>query len=183
MSKRITKAQLLEQLEQHKKWQWDQEMELLATRENLQQAYLRLSYYSKLASVRLDELKPEDQYSITMRVDRRHFNSHGKHVLRDIMLNMFADASSRFACDELPDRINEVIERGDIKNFLAEWLFITAYLPVRNNIGYTPPSMSFWLEVVNRLFAAVDALKKAGVDNLKLRHQIMFEAYNNPIKL
>ena len=183
MNKRITKAQLLEQLEQHKKWQWDQEIELIATKEKLQQANIRLSYYSKLASVRLDDLKPEDQYSITMRVDRQHFNSHGKHVLRDILLNMLAEASSRFACDALPDRINEVIERGDIKNFLAEWLFVTAYAPIRNSFSHSPPSMSFWLEVVNRLFVAVDALKKAGVDNLKLRHQLMFEAYNNPIKL
>jgi hypothetical protein len=183
MSKRITKAQLLEQLEQHKKWQWDQEIELIATREKLQKANLRLSYYSKLAAVQLDELKSEDQYSITMRVDRQHFNSHGKHVLRDILLNMLAEASSRFACDALPDRINEVIERGDIKNFLAEWLFRTAYLPVRNNIGYTPPSMSFWVEVINRLFAAVDALKQAGLDNYKVRESLMYEAYNNPIKL
>jgi hypothetical protein len=183
MSKRVTKKQLLEQLEAVKGEKQDLEQRLYRTDDALVQTKRDLGRYRNLASVSMDRLQPEDQYHITMRVDRRHYHDGGRNIMRDVVLSMLSKLEQSLSADKLPEEVDEVFKRDDIKNFLAEWLFVTVYYPMRATMFPAPPSKTFWVEVLTRLFAAMDALKKAGLRNRELRQDLLFEAYNNPIKL
>lgn len=183
MSKRVTKAQLVEQLEAVKRVRQDLEQRLHTTRGELLQTKTDLSRYRKLVSVHLDDMRADDQIAITMHVDRRHYHDGGRDLMRDTVLSMLSKLDRGLAADVLPEEVDGVFEREDIKNFLAEWMFVTVYYPMLANVFAPPPSKTFWMEVLTRLFAAMDALKKAGLNNYKVREGLMFEAYNNPIKL
>jgi hypothetical protein len=183
MSKRVTKAQLLEQLEAANGEKWDLQQRLHTTNEVLAQTKIDLGRYRKLASVSVDKLQPEDQIAITMHVDRRHYHDGGRNLMRNAVLSMLSKLDRELAADVLPDKVDQVFEREDIKNFLAEWLYVTVFFPIRMALPTAMPPKAFWIEVLIRLFATVDALKKAGLNNYKVRQELMSEAYNNPIKI
>jgi len=180
MSKRITKAQLLEQVAYLETQSAIETARLEDKEKDLRASKRKVERLEMIANVYVEHLPQADEHQITMRVDRHAWHQGGNRVMQDVILRMFSQMNREFAADALPE-LGGVVEDADIQKFLAEWMLITVDYTLRCYPHHRPLSMEFSREVVRRFIGAVVALKEAGKDNYKVRDTLIRYAYEHPI--